>query len=345
MQKKLKGTRFILLIGLILGMIMLQNCTKEGPPGLAGLNGEDGTQTCGECHNMSEFLNAKISQYNNSIHASGNNVDRSYQPCAQCHTSMGFRNYLTDGEPVPIENPTPINCRTCHPVHETFTMDDFAIRTTDSVHINVGDVTYDYGTSNLCVNCHQARNISPYPDIESNDSVTVNSPYYGPHHSTQANMFMAEGPIKIPGTMPYLNSAHKKMVEGGCVTCHMSPATGVKAGGHQMNVKYVNSHGADSYQYTGCLATDCHGSDEEISGLIDPNRIEIHLLEDSLKSLLTQRGVLDYRGLVPAPKTMSQIEAAALVNYKFVHGDYSSGAHNFRFTKALLNNSIEALEN
>lgn len=332
---------------LLLGAMIFSSCTKEGPqglPGIDGIDGKDGAQTCGECHNMSEFLKAKIEQYENSGHSYGNTSNRSSESCARCHTSMGFRNFIEDSLMVVIENPTQINCRTCHPIHESYTIDDFALRTTDSVSLMLGDVVYDYGKSNLCANCHQARPIDPYPDLSSKDSITITNSHYGPHHATQANMIKTAGPIKIPGSMPYLNSAHTRMVDGGCVTCHMSPASGILAGGHQMGVKYTSSSGADAYQYTGCIATDCHGTTTEINGLINPNRDEISALIEELKTSLTKHGILKTSGSLATPITMSQTQAAAFLNYEFVEGDHSTGAHNFRFIKALLTNSIEALE-
>lgn len=342
MKHPTRGHGFILLFFILI----VAACTKEGPQGLPGLDGEDGkdgAQTCSECHNMSEFLLAKIEQYNHSVHATGANTNRSTPGCARCHTSMGFRSFITDSTDLAIADPTPINCRTCHPIHETFTSNDFALRTTDSVTLMNGDV-YNYGPSNLCVNCHQARPISPYPDLSSSEKVTITSMHYGPHHAPQANLFMSTGPIEIPGSMPYLNSAHRKMVSNGCVTCHMSPATGVLGGGHQMGVKYTTVSGADAYQYTGCFTADCHGTVAEINGLINPNREEIKALLEELSALLMENGIIDDHGYPAVPLSITQKDAAALLNYKFVEEDKSFGAHNFRYTKALLTNSIEALQ-
>jgi hypothetical protein len=347
MKIKPTASAFIILVVLFLGAIGISGCTKEGPqgkPGLDGIDGKDGAQTCGACHNMTEFLTAKIEQYDHSVHASGGNADRKDADCAWCHTSMGFRNYIADGSKGIIDNPTPVNCRTCHPIHESYTADDFVLRTKAPVTLMVGGIVYDYGTSNICANCHQARPVDPYPDLTGSGTVTIKSPYYGPHHATQVNMITSTGPIRIPGSMAYLNSAHTKMVTNGCITCHMSPATGVKAGGHQMSVKYTSSTGAAAYQYTGCFAADCHGTVTEINGLINPNREEITNLLEQLKDRLIEKGLLNEKDLVPSPITVSQLEAAALLNYKFVEGDHSLGAHNFRFTKALLVNTLEALQ-
>lgn len=346
MKDKLKFLTLIGIAAFFLGNLFLASCTKEGPegkPGLDGIDGKDGAESCGLCHNMSEFLTAKISQYNNSVHAAGKNINQTGASCAQCHTSMGFRNFLADGSTPAITNPTPINCRTCHPIHESYSLDDYSLRTNTAVNLIVGNAQYNYGNSNLCANCHQARSVSPYP-VEGGANVTITNARYGPHYGPQSNMLAGKGPYPIPGSMPYLNSAHTNLVTDGCVTCHMSPATANWAGGHQMNVAYTTPAGASAYQYTGCLASGCHTTTAEVTALINPNRTEIAGLITTLKEKLQDKGLLNAQELVPTPKTMTQMEAAAIMNYKFVYGDHSYGAHNYRFTKALLVNTIESLE-
>lgn len=330
---------------MLMGSVMVTSCTKEGPegkPGLDGIDGKDGAESCSSCHNFSENLLAKINQYDNSKHAKGINTNQTGENCSRCHTSMGFRNYIHDGSTSLINNPTPINCRTCHPIHESYSLDDYGIRTTTAVNLIVGEGQYNYGNSNLCANCHQARPVTPYP-VAGQPDVTITNARYGPHYGPQANMLTGKGPYPIPGSMPYLNSAHTNLVSGGCVTCHMGPATGIWGGGHQMNVKYTTGTGSTAYQYTGCLDSGCHGTSAEVTALINPNRTEIQGLLTQLKEKLQEKGLLNAAELVPVPKTMTQMEAAAIMNYKFVYGDASYGAHNYRFTKAILVNTLESL--
>lgn len=333
------------IVVFIFSNMLITSCTKEGPegkPGLDGIDGKDGAESCSSCHNFAEHLLAKIQQYSNSVHAQGANITRSTEGCSHCHTSMGFRNYLADGSLGAINDPTPINCRTCHPIHESYTLNDYGLRTTNAVDLVVGDGQYNYGSSNLCANCHQARSVTPYP-VAGGDDVTITNARYGPHYGPQANMLAGKGPYQIPGSMPYLNSAHTNLVTGGCVTCHMGPATGTFGGGHQMNVNYTTSSGSSAYQYTGCLSSGCHGTTAEVTALINPNRTEIQALLTQLKESLQAKGLLNAAELVPVPLTMTQMEAAAIMNYKFIYGDHSYGAHNYRFTKALLVNTLESL--
>jgi hypothetical protein len=110
-----------------------------------------------------------------------------------------------------------------------------------------------------------------------------------------------------------------------------------------MNVKYTTAAGATAYQYTGCLASGCHSTAAEVASLINPNRTEIQDLLSQLKTRLQEKELLNASEQVPVPKTMTQLQAAAVLNYKFVYGDHSYGAHNYPFTRALLVNTLESL--
>lgn len=334
---------------IILSLFVLLNsgCTKEGPegrPGLDGSDGKDGAESCTNCHNTAEILTSRVEQYSYSKHAEGSTTNRNSEQCASCHTSMGFRNTIETGSTGMVENPTPVNCRTCHPIHETFTVEDYGLRTSDAVALNQGEGNYDFGNSNVCANCHQSRPVSPFPDGSSGESVTVNNAHYGSHHGPQANIFVGEGPYKFAGSMTYSNSAHTTVVENGCVTCHMSSPTGTRAGGHQMNVKYTNVYGGESYQLTGCLTTGCHTSASEVQERLDLNKAEIGGLLADIKTRLQEREIFDDSGHLIVPKTMSQDELGAVLNYSFIYEDKSFGAHNYPYSKALLTNTFESLE-
>lgn len=323
------------------GSLVISSCTKEGPPGPAGLDGEDAVETCMTCHDFSEFILARINQYDKSGHASGANIDRNGESCARCHTSKGFRDFIHDGTLAEVQNPTAINCRTCHPIHESYTTADYAVRTSDAVALTVGNASYDFGSSNMCANCHQARPISPFPTL-GGDPVTITNARIGPHYGPQANMFTGHGPYKVPGSMAYTNSAHTTRIDKGCVTCHMGPAVGYMAGGHQMNIKYTTSSGATAYNYSGC--SSCHTNTAGLTTTMNSNRSEIQGLIAQLRDKLIEKGLLNpATDLVPVPQTVSANDAGAIINYRFVYGDASYGAHNFPFTKALLVNTLESL--
>jgi hypothetical protein len=239
MKRKFSLVVFSSIFFLMLGSMVITSCTKEGPQGVAGEDGKDGTETCTSCHNFSEDLLAKMDQHANSAHASGANINRNNEGCSQCHTSMGFRTFIADGSMSTVHNPTAINCRTCHPIHETYTADDYQLRTSSAVNLLLGGASYDHGSSNLCTNCHQARPVNPMPVVGGAD-LNITNARWGPHYAPQANIFggAGKGAYEIPGDMPYMNSGHTAAVTDGCTTCHMSSPVGYLAGGHQMNVKY-----------------------------------------------------------------------------------------------------------
>lgn len=326
---------------LLLGSMIITSCTKEGPAGPPGADGEDGAnaaETCTACHDFSENLLAKVDQYDHSVHASGANINRNYENCSQCHTSQGFRTFLEDGSMSNVAEPTAINCRTCHPIHETYTMADYSVRTSDPVALLLNDAEYDYENSNLCVNCHQARPVNPYPAVGGGD-ITITNARWGPHYSTQSNMFagMGKGAIELPGSETYRNSTHANAIDDGCITCHMSTPYGYKAGGHQMNVKY----GEDSYNLSAC--SDCHSDMTSTTANLTDHRTEIQGLLEDLKTLIEDQGLMNPNGMFTTPITLTATQAGAVLNYKLVYYDRSYGAHNYPYTKALLVNSIEAL--
>lgn len=334
-----------LLFFLMLGFAAT-SCTKEGPPGKPGLDGKDGkdgAETCSQCHNSDEQIRMLQAQYGNSGHARGLTITYNSAACAKCHTSMGFRNFLANGSTTQIDNPTPINCRTCHPIHESFSGSDYQLRTTAGVALTVGNANYNYGNSNICANCHQARAINPYP-THGSDTILITNQFYGPHYGPQANMFMGKGPVQLPGSMSYQNSPHSSIVGNGCVTCHMSTAIGLRAGGHQMRAYYVNDFGQSVYNYSSCNNAACHPDVSTLDQIRAQNRAEIIALLDQLKNKLVSRGLLNQSGYVPVPKSMTQTEAAAVLNYKFVYHDGSRGFHNYLYTKALLINTLEQLQ-
>lgn len=339
MKRKFTVLLFSASFFLLLGSMVISSCTKEGPEGPPGMDGEDASTTCMTCHDFSDMIIAKIGQYERSLHASGNNINRSNEGCSQCHTSQGFRTFLADGSLSNVHEPAAINCRTCHPIHETYTTDDYKLRTNDAVTLAVGGATYDHGNSNLCVHCHQSRPINPMPS-PGGPEINVTNARIGPHYGPQSNIFLGKGAFEIPGSLPYENSYHTNILNDGCVTCHMSPPVGYLAGGHQMNVKY----GTASYNYSGCTTSGCHESAANLTVRMNNNREEISLLTQELKDILISKELLNAsNSLIPTPKTMTSNELGAIINYRFVYYDQSYGAHNFKYVKALLTNTLESL--
>ncbi len=360
----MKKVNLFNLMGMLLVMaaIFMASCTKEGPAGPAGangtngtdgedgINGTDGTATCIQCHDNSQVLFAKINQWEHSIHAMGGNYERNGTDCAPCHTSQGFLERMANGTQVTAEaiaNPNPVNCYTCHNVHDTYTPTDWALTYSDPVefwHTGGEAVTVDFGTGNLCANCHQSRIATPWPVEGSTDTYTITSYRWGPHHGPMANLLGGFGGYEVDGSLTYTNSPHTG-IENACVTCHMADAFGVELGGHVMNVGYEGA-----LNQTGCV--ECHP--DGIATETEEMQAEIDTLLVHMHDLLVANGIATAAGYLAGdnggnasssnPANLNADELGAFYNFKFIEEDRSFGVHNYKYAKALLTNSMEALQ-
>ena len=334
-----------ILLGICTVAFMLTSC--EGPMGPAGANGADGAngkdanETCKKCHNSGSELVAKELQWSTSVHASGAHIDRNAYNCAICHTNEGFIERVATGKDsvsVPI-NPTPISCRTCHKIHTDYDSTDWALRYTDPVQLMINSQkTIDLGDGNLCAKCHQPRLPSPMP-VLGGDSVKITNTHWGPHHGPQSALLKGTGGYEFPGSVAYTNSKHSTQIANGCITCHMADPVyadeeGPTAGGHTYKVADDNG----KINTNGCLS--CHSNATDLNNTITAKQTEIEGLLSQLETKLTNAGLLSNGA--PVAKKMSANQAGAVLNFLLVEEDRSGGVHNYNYTKALLQNSIDA---
>jgi len=256
-----------------------------GPPGPAGTAGPTGTAECSVCHDDGTLITARQIQYANSLHGSGYTFERNEADCAICHTSEGFTERIATGSleiAGDIENPSPINCRTCHEIHTTFTQADFALTVDSPVTLKLTGDTIDLGKGNLCASCHQPRWSYEIPQAGGGD-IEITSTRFGPHHGPQSSMIAGVG-----GYGEFTGSSVHSSVPDGCTTCHMANAYGKQAGGHTMSMEY-EYHGHEVANVAGCES--CHSGIEDF----DRNGVqtEIQALLDELKVLLVAEGLID----------------------------------------------------
>ncbi|MDT8340708.1 MAG: hypothetical protein RQ751_04280 [Longimicrobiales bacterium] len=327
-----------------------------GPAGPAGPAGQDANENCTQCHTNDVSLFARQVQYQQSTHRLGGNFERSTTSCAVCHTHQGFIEKLETGNNVTAENvmdPAPINCRTCHQIHTTFTDADFALTTTTPVTFINGGAEVDFGAAagNLCATCHQGRALSPVPVIDG-DPVTITSSRYGIHHGPQAQIASGMGAFEFDGTATIVAapSPHGDPATNDklCATCHMAQAFGEQAGGHTFNMTY-GLHGEESENVAGCQT--CHSSITGFDGLGDtPGTVLAQLIE--LEQLLVNAGIkvamsTDYTihglNVFAVPGEYPANLAAAFANWQMFAEDRSLGLHNPPYVKAVLTNTIEAI--
>jgi uncharacterized CHY-type Zn-finger protein len=324
----------------------------DGNDGVAGTDGVDGNVTCLVCHS-DENLAMKQHEFNASQHSSGDIAvsyagGRSY--CYPCHSHEQFVAHSAGLPPHNIANPSAWKCSTCHNLHTTFEYEDYALRTTDAAAIwNGGDFLLKgesmfkiNGNSNLCANCHQSRRAEPNM---TNPGATfeITSTHYGPHHGAQTNVLVGEGFAEIPGTLAYPTAGSAAHMTPSCVGCHMT------MGDHSFEPSL-----------DGC--TDCHTSITTFDH--NGSQTEIHDLLVELRDLLVAAGVIEQEeeelyelnpetgeielvlhtgGYHPIKGTYDMILAQAFFNWVGLEEDRSMGVHNPDYVKALLKNSIDAV--
>ncbi|MEZ5069734.1 MAG: hypothetical protein R2751_01900 [Bacteroidales bacterium] len=358
-----KGRTIVRILGglgllLAAGLIVLSCEGPEGPQGPAGVagtngtngtngtDGEDANETCIVCHNDEVVLLAKQQQAMSSHHLMGGNYERNSASCASCHTHQGFIEMQETGAVAGnITDPAPINCRTCHMIHMNYDESDWSLITTSAVDLAFGGQTVDLGgESNLCVNCHQFRDVAPLPVLDGED-VSITSSRWGPHHGPHGNNVWGVGGYLVAGSMDYPDEGEGKHSSVGCTTCHMAPVPygGRASGGHSFNMTY-EYHGSIEENIGAC--TTCHTSAEtfDIGGV----QTEVATLLAQLQDLLITGGYLNeetglWNASSTTPIVASPDVAGAMLNYLIVAEDRSLGVHNPDYMVALLTNSIEAI--
>lgn len=333
----------------MLAGVALYSC--EGPAGKDGVNGQagiDGTAVCQECHSSDQAMAVKVAQYNGSFHATSDNAayaNNSSAACTQCHVSQGFIDYIKNGK---VENtakysdPLQPNCYTCHSkIHTTYTEADWALTTTAPVTMTLGGATFDKGNGNLCANCHQARALNPaMPELTATADVNITSTRWGTHHGPMANVLIGKGLYEVAGTLTYGTNVHGSIADG-CITCHMATPYGTMAGGHSLGMEY-DSHGTIKKNFNGC--TSCHTDAAALNTKVIAFQASTQAKLDELQALLVAQNVYNATtGLIKATGAYTPKRIGAYLNYQTVKEDKSLGIHNPAYTKALLQNSIEAL--
>jgi hypothetical protein len=342
-----KIIKLLLATGLFVAVagFIFSSCTKEGPQGAPGTNGKDGKDglsaiTCQECHNFSDTIVAKIFQYDASRHATGSTLlEASNNQCAPCHSSQGFAEVLATGAfktAAGITDAAPINCRTCHQIHKTYTNADWTLATTAPYRMRYDStVTVNLagsgGTANLCGRCHQARAANPpLTNPSSNtDSINITSTRWGPHHGPQSNVLSGRGAYNDGA---FRDSPHKDLI--GCINCHGRNAQGNLVGGHTLIM--TSSETGDNFAV--CLNSSCHP--DATSFDVDGKQTEIQGLYQQLKVKLAAFNMLDTNQMLINKKKYAQADLAVFWNFMLVDADRSMGVHNYKYTYDLLQDGI-----
>jgi hypothetical protein len=339
----------IILFGFICAFIAT-SCVKEGPMGPAGADGTDGTNgangrdgvdgkvTCQVCHSGTN-MEAKQAEFAMSIHSSGAiAVDYAggRASCARCHSHEGFTQFSVFGSVLgDITNPTAWKCNTCHGLHKSFEGEDYALRMIDPVvPIAAANGVMDLkGNNNLCGTCHQSRSAEPNKD-KPGENYTLTVRTY-PHYSAQSNILFGNGLAEIPGSVAYpTKGTSNHLTMASCTGCHM-PEVANRQGGHTFNpsLKSCNEcHGANDLNFNyGGVQTDVKKQLDELRDKLLAIGVITETIED---------GEVHYS---PKPGSVPMVQAQAVYNYFGIKYDRSYGVHNPKYVKAILANSLDAL--
>lgn len=284
----------------------------------------------------------------------GDPSDDFYEPNPDYNPNYGeYAEHPVTGELMPSVNPdgyaisNPISCTGCHTDHRSFDFEadgnDYAVRNIDPAHLDLDPtITIDFSTSsadpiglsNLCITCHQPR--TSYPIPVGTADVTITSKRYGPHHGPQATMLEGVMGANIAGTTGYPGVGTATHNTGSsCISCHMGETTDGYDGGHT----WAPTNNA-------CITCHTNGVPTEVTDF----EVDITILHN----LLVAAGYISEAGYVQGdnggdaggsnPLIVPVAHAQAIWNYKTLKEDNSNGVHNPDYSKALLKNSIEALQ-
>jgi formate-dependent nitrite reductase cytochrome c552 subunit len=299
--------------------------------------------SCFTCHNDEDgLLQQAKGEWQNSVHASGANIDytnRASATCTQCHDHQGFLDYLNTGQTnAPYDPVSAIHCFTCHAPHTSGTL---ALRT-EAPYVLANGVTFNHGAANLCVSCHHATmSASSIGDT----TIIASARAFSPHHGTQSDLLQGTNGYEYD-EYEYEISPHATAVDDACVGCHMANVQthdGYMVGGHSFNMVDEET-GSNLSKY---CAAECHpeATDYDYEG----TQTEIEDLLIELRNRLDDIGVLAYtQGSwlpnVPTGDTLKIYDrglTGALYNFLLIEDDRSLGVHNYEYIKGLLESSID----
>jgi len=271
--------------------------------------------------------------------------------CFPCHSGKAFTKWL-DNKSNPGYTTSdagyPLTCTVCHDPHDA--TNPHQLRTVQADSLMNGYVIGDVGgNGRLCMNCHRSR-------YKANVKVTQWGNYFGPHENPQADMFLGQNAYEYG--LPIAGLTTHTQLEDGCVTCHMSAATGKATnmlGGHTWKMAGPDSTGTEVDNVTVCQ--QCHGpiasfddvkaaADYDGNGKIEGVQTEVQGLLNRLKAVLpidpaTGEPVnmaKDSNLVKGKPELMR-----AIYDYYFVKNDKSMGVHNAKYTFAILRAALGSL--
>jgi predicted CXXCH cytochrome family protein len=343
----------------------------HGPGSEHTSNGGDTTRinksvnegVCGKCHDalnnhyiFTQWKNARHSEvvYSSSF-VQQNNGTNNFGNCIRCHDGQGYVNFTkgigTNTNAYNVSKQEMITCSACHDPHGSSNDHQIRTRPTNSDTLANGFHYSNVGTGIVCLDCHKAR--------QNNVTLTqtrVNSAHWGPHHSTQSDVFLAQNAATFPGFPLYRTTAHKDFLPDGCVTCHMAPTDTSstsgnknKVGGHSL---YLHNEATNYDHVEGCK--NCHFgktsfdqfiADQDYDG---DNQVESWRLEYDgtvrlLRIALPPVGIDSVSWQLIAADSFNVPLRKAYFNYQLIEYGSERGMHNPKYAIDVIRYSRQAI--
>ena len=307
---------------------------------------------CAQCH-AEEPYHVFPQQWELSGH--GNKTSRAFtypigedeRACVGCHSGAGYIDVANGVEFEELRvDYQPITCAVCHDPHSLENPNQ--LRVYDSVVLPDGTEVAGAGANATCMSCHNSRE-------DANASITgaLEGGRFGtPHYSTGAELMHATGGYAWGETLP--SSGHDD-----CIGCHMADTPGSDADGnalpgrHELGEHTFSMVSADGVENVAACQ-DCHvgatsfefeaARDYDGDGAYESVQDEVAGLQEALTAALVDAGVgvLDGYPYFEIPDGADENQYGAIYNLKFSRSG-GSAIHNFRYTVALLQLSVEKL--
>ncbi len=319
--------------------------------------------TCGQCHDYTGYYYT-YSQWELSFHANpvwsasfaqssgAAYMSNSLDNCIRCHDGHGFvnltKNRPTDTRGMIRAQQIDIGCPTCHDPHGNTNPYDLRSLPPGKDTLATGEPITLGGKGKICMGCHIGRrNAEVY--VQTN----VTSAVWGPHYSTQGDVFLGKNAASF-GT-PFLSTNHKYAVTDGCVGCHMYTTADTnnvnrhKVGEHTFRLTNPET----GYEHVKACQ-GCHGPqitsfesfnadfDYDGDGTIESVRNEVKGLMRNIRIALPPVGI-DSISWTMIRDANNLNMRKAYYNYRMMDGDGSFGMHNTKFTIDVLRKSLAIL--
>jgi hypothetical protein len=308
--------------------------------------------TCAQCHAEDPY-HVFPQQWEKSGH--GTIISRAFTyptgedhaACVRCHSGAGYIDY-SNGVPEEEQRVDyqPITCAVCHDPHDAANPNQ--LRIVDTTVLPDGTELTGLGANATCMSCHNAR-------VDANVIIpgALEGGRFGtPHYSTGAELMHATGGYTFG--MEIASSGHTD-----CIGCHMADTPGTDADGNDLPGRHevgqhtfsmVSEEGVENVAacqtcHAGATTIDFESArDYDGDGAYESVSEEVAGLQEILQASLEENSVvvLGHYPYFEIPEGASEEIFGGIWNLKFSQSG-GSAIHNFRYTVALLQLSIDKL--